>query len=934
MEILIIAVFAIIILLANIYVRIGKLQGKVEELEWGSKRLSKRLESILTKDDELVTDKPGKRSPSKQAEESPSSAGVLPETSAKPFTKPISLSDSAETIPSATGTSASTISPSAPHKQAKADEVKSRSREEWESFIGGKLLNRIGALALIIGLGFFLKYAFDNEWISETVRVLIGASVGFISLGLAYRTHKKGFQIFSQGLIGAGIAILYLSVYASFNFYTLVPQWVAFVLMSCVTALSLALGIYYDSLAIGMLGWAGGFLTPIMLSTGSANEIGLFTYIALLNVGLLAIVFMKKQWGVIEPLTLASTWIMYFAWFFKFYQESDLIVTVFFISVFWILFFGLDFARLRLLNSDAVPLHHSVAALNTILYYIVLYGLIEYKHHDWMAGVTVALAGIYFGAYWWLKLRTSIHDLVLMRYVLTAIALAVMATAIHFENFQTVIAWAIEAAALMWIGTRWKKQFVSYSAVALFLFAIVKLIATHGTFVFDPIESFHLLLNERCLAFVILALTVCVSAYRIPRLELGTNTLTNVFHFTWCIVLFTLVTVETTDFFQQKILAAGGSSAESLNFLRPIVLSMVWLVLSLPILWVGSRQNLEPLIVSSLGLLLFTASTLLLLGLTYVPIAEFIPVVNIRAAAFILTLSGILFHYWRMRTIQNGKQWMKIYIPPLLYLFSALLFIFVTVELNDYFRCRMIDQAKNAIEILAYARLMAFAVVWATLSLPMILIARKNDVSEFRISGLSILLLSVCLIIVRGIEYSPITYFQVILNTRFACGLFVLAVLFIYQYLLASPSREIKWKKEIFQAFQIGIITLSLVLLTGETRDYFEQQIVSTQVGGDALHHLNNLEQLSLSGVWLLYSLLLMVLGFWRSVRSIRIIAFVLFGFTILKIFIYDLSYLETLYRIFSFIGLGLILLAVSYAYQRYKDIIFGSGGRSDKNPV
>ena len=340
------------------------------------------------------------------------------------------------------------------------------------------------------------------------------------------------------------------------------------------------------------------------------------------------------------------------------------------------------------------------------------------------------------------------------------------------------------------------------------------------------------------------------------------------------------------------------------------------------------------MIVSSLGLLLFTASTLLLLGLKFVPIAEFIPIVNIRAAAFSLALFGVLFHYWRMRIIQNKKQWMFIYLSPLLYLFSAVLFTFVTVEVNDYFQCRMIDQAENAMEILIYSRWMAFAVVWAALSLPLILIARKNDVHEFRISGLSILLLSVCLIIIQGIEYTPITFFRVILNTRFASGLFILAVLFIHQYLLASPSREIKWKKEIFQAFQIGIITLSLVLLTGETRDYFEQQIVSTQAGGDLLRHLNNLEQLSLSGVWLLYSLLLMVLGFWRSLRSMRIIAFVLFGFTILKIFIYDLSSLETLYRIFSFIGLGLILLAVSYAYQRYKDIIFGAGRRADKNSV
>jgi uncharacterized membrane protein len=79
-------------------------------------------------------------------------------------------------------------------------------------------MNRIGALALIIGIGFFLKYAFDNNWINETARVLIGGAFGLTCVAGAYATNKKGFQIFAQGLVGAGISIMYLSVYASFNF--------------------------------------------------------------------------------------------------------------------------------------------------------------------------------------------------------------------------------------------------------------------------------------------------------------------------------------------------------------------------------------------------------------------------------------------------------------------------------------------------------------------------------------------------------------------------------------------------------------------------------------------------------------------------------------------------------------------------------------------
>jgi uncharacterized membrane protein len=148
---------------------------------------------------------------------------------------------------------------------------------------------------------------------------------------------------------------------------------------------------------------------------------------------------------------------------------------------------------------------------------------------------------------------------------------------------------------------------------------------------------------------------------------------------------------------------------------------------------------------------------------------------------------------------------------------------------------------------------------------------------------------------------------------------------------MITPHRKsAQWISMAFNIIQICMVILVLVLLTGETIDYFERQITLTNADHVALWHLNNLRQLSLSAVWLLYSVALMTLGFWRSLSSIRIIAFVLFGFTILKIFIYDLSYLETLYRIFSFIGLGLILIAVSYAYQRYKHIIFGTGEQKD----
>ncbi len=186
---------------------------------------------------------------------------------------------------------------SAPPRPEPVPEPTSRTREEWEALIGGKLLNRIGALALIIGVGFFLKHAIDNEWINEVTRVLMGAAVGLACLFGADRARTKGYQIFSQGLVGAGLAILYLSVYASFNFYQLVPLPVAFGLMGVVTVIAFLEAFRNDSLAVSILACMGGLLTPVMLSTPEPNEVGLFAYLLALNLGVVLIIVSKVVMG-------------------------------------------------------------------------------------------------------------------------------------------------------------------------------------------------------------------------------------------------------------------------------------------------------------------------------------------------------------------------------------------------------------------------------------------------------------------------------------------------------------------------------------------------------------------------------------------------------------------------------------------------------------
>ena len=137
-----------------------------------------------------------------------------------------------------------------------------------ESTLGLSWVNRIGAFTLILAVAFFFKYAVDNQWIGESGRVLIGVVVGFATLGAAEWLWRRGHVLYSQGIAGAGSAILYLAFYAAFGFYKLVPPGLAFVLMVSAVALAGGLALRYNAPAIAALSLAGGYATPLLLSTG------------------------------------------------------------------------------------------------------------------------------------------------------------------------------------------------------------------------------------------------------------------------------------------------------------------------------------------------------------------------------------------------------------------------------------------------------------------------------------------------------------------------------------------------------------------------------------------------------------------------------------------------------------------------------------------
>lgn len=187
--------------------------------------------------------------------------------------------------------------------------------------LGPKILVGFGALAVFASLAFFVKYAWDNDWVGPTGRVLFGlvVSLGLVAFGL--RLMGRVYRPLGQGLAGTGFAGLYVSTFAAHGFYNLIPREVAGVFLLGVTACAILIALRLDARLLAALAWVGAYLTPVLLSTGRDQALSLFAYLLLLGAGAVAI-RRRKAWPETAPLALFGTLVLYVGWCAEFYKPE------------------------------------------------------------------------------------------------------------------------------------------------------------------------------------------------------------------------------------------------------------------------------------------------------------------------------------------------------------------------------------------------------------------------------------------------------------------------------------------------------------------------------------------------------------------------------------------------------------------------------------
>jgi uncharacterized membrane protein len=806
-----------------------------------------------------------------------------------------------------------------------------KPRGDLEARIGGNWFNRIGIIAICFGVAFFLKYAFDNEWIGPGGRVSIGVAIGLVFLAGGERLRKR-YASYAYGLTGGGLAILYLAIwFASQNRYKLIPQILAFALMAMVTATGSFLAARYEALPIAVLALIGGFLTPILLSTGVDNETGLFGYIAVLDAGVLALAY-SKQWRSLNYLAFGGTILMFGAWMDEWYIPEKLWTTIFFLTLFFVIF-ALLAVLYNVVNKRPTTWPDlALVFINALLYFGTSYELLDKAHHSGLGVFAVLVSGFYLALGYFTNRRDREDTLLVYTFVGLAVLFAVLAVPIQFDQHWVTIAWALEGAVLTLIGLKANDRTSRYAALVVFVIAVSHwaMVDVHD-FAYSAMSNFVPLLNRRALSGGVLVAALAAAAFFYKRYgetveESERSNLAGLYLLGANLLALALLSIDANDYFEQARsrqpgIAAGNEAAGRLIDSHRLTLTALWAMYGAAMLIAGIARRLKPLRVVALLLLGLTTIKVLVADSRHYDASWHFLIVNNTFAAFALVVAALAvgaWFYWKAEDIdQNERTFVA---TALILLANLLALIALSAEAAGYFDRGLGVARGPAGAELENTKQLSLSALWCIYGTIALILGIKRGAKLIRWGALILLSVTAVKLLVIDLGYYDAEWHKLVFNQTFSAFAILVAALACGVAFYARADNVPAPERTTAVSSLMAVANLFAIIgLSAEAIGHYEQLIRGGGLASDMMIDLHLAQRLSLSVVWMVYGGAMLAIGLWRRNKLLRIMALALLSLTIVKVFFFDLSSLEKLYRIISFIVLGLILLGVSFLYQRLR---------------
>ncbi|MFH4966006.1 DUF2339 domain-containing protein [Gaetbulibacter sp. M235] len=681
---------------------------------------------------------------------------------------------------------------------------------ELEKFIGENLINKIGIAILIIGVAIGAKYSIENDLISPLTRIILGYLVGLGLLGLSIKLKPK-FENFSAVLVSGAMAILYFLTYAAYSYYGLIPQIITFVLMFVFTGFTVFAALKYNKQLIAHIGLVGAYAVPFLLSDGSGNATVLFSYMSIINIGILVLAF-YKYWKPLNYVSFVLTWLIYLSWFTINYNSiNDFATALIFAGVFFVIFYA-TFLAYKLIKKEQFDTLDVILILaNSFIFYGFGYTILEnHETGNQLLGLFTLCNAILHFIVSVIIYRLKLADKNLFYLVVGLVLVFITITIpVQLDGNWVTLLWTGEAAFLFWIGRTKSISVYEYISYPLMALAIISLYEdwSNGYLSYWNISDSNKIMPLLNIYFLTTILVVVA------------------FGFIYFIN-------KNSAFISEE--HSKKDNQKTISFAVPaIIISTVYIGLFLEIdyyfqrlynesqLTINNQEYFENY--NNYSLLKFKVVWLLIYSMVFVSAMSFFNIKKLKNKTFgyiNIGLNGITVFFF----LTLG-----------LYALSELRDNYLNQNLSEYYH---IGTWYIAIRYVSY--------VFVAVTL---FVSYKYVLEEF-------------MKITNKVPFSILFYFII----------------------LWIASSEL----------------VNLLDMSGSTQSY----------------------KLGLSILWGVFSLLLIALGIWKQRKHLRIAAIVLFSITLIKLFFYDISHLGTISKTIVFVSLGILLLIISFLYNKFKSNI------------
>ena len=700
--------------------------------------------------------------------------------------------------------------PSTPKPQFSLPTInRPKQPSDLEKIIGESWINKIGILIVIIGVAIGAKYSIENELISPLTRIILGYLVGIGLLGFGIKLKPK-FEGYSAVLVSGSISIFYFITYFAYSFYNLIPQVLAFVMMLIFTVFTVFAAIKYNRVVIAHIGLIGAYAVPFLLSSGSGRVDILFSYMLIINLGILFI-SIKRDWKTLHYSAFFFTWLIYGSWFAdkSFYSslQGYEALGIGFATAFFLIFYGVSLFNNIISKEKLDKINIILILLNSFIYFGFGYGIFNSntKLDTYLGLFTLFNAVIHFVVLFFIKSKKLADSTLFYSTLGMVFTFITIAIPIQLDGSWVTLLWIAQGTILFWIGKT--KNIPIYEKISLPILGL----------------SFLSFLED------------CYSYYHPINLDI------NAF---W-----------------------------NINFLTGI----------LAILGYGfavylSRKHPEPEIEKH--------SPFNTIKSFYLPALLIL-------TAYLTFRNEIVyfFDYWYESTSLKGKE----------------------IGETDEFSLYNYD-----IEIFKNIYLLVYSLIFFGGMALLNFYKFKNNVLGISAIAIGLLVLFAAQTFGVGelgeLRYSYINggsnkYFNVSFNyilIRYPLWSSIAFALWAISKNAKSIIENIK-----FHIFLDAVIYISIL-------NFLSNELITfMDIAG-----YQDVFKLGLSILWSVYSLLLVSLGIYKKKKHLRIFALVLFGITLAKLFLYDISNLSTISKTVVLIVLGLLLLTISFLYNKFKDDI------------